>query len=115
YLDYFRDTSEAGYIQHKPILTAIMRKCTLFIVLIIVLVSCKKKLETIEVEKKTSWTEVKRFYGVQRFFLSSANDGQHIYLQQPFYFSDVSNINAQEGVITWGADLPTDISIRIPI
>lgn len=78
---------------------------------------CRKKVEIreIEVEKKYSWTESKRFTGLQKVFLSSGSDGRTIFLQQPFFFTALTSQNENSGITVYGAALPTNVATRIPI
>jgi len=79
--------------------------------------SCKKSIEIreVQVEKKYSWTELKRFTGTEKIFLSSGSSSDAIYFQQPYFFTEIRNQNANTGITVYGASLPTDIDIRIPI
>ena len=106
-----------AFINYNP--AAKITKCFLcaFAGALLLLFSCKKKIETkeVEVEKKYSWTESKRFTGTQKFFLSSGSNGKAIFLQQPFFFTVLTNQNEYSGITVYGAGLPTDITTRIPI
>ena len=85
--------------------------------LFLLLVACKKKVEVIKevpVEKKNSWSEIKEFTGTQKVFLSSGSSANGIYLQQPFFFTELRSTGVN-GITTWGASLSTDVDIRIPI
>jgi hypothetical protein len=75
--------------------------------------ACKKTIEIVEVpvEKKNSWAEIKNFSGTNRLFLSSGRSADAIYLQQPYFFTEYKPNN----VTQYGAGLPTDITIRLPI
>jgi hypothetical protein len=90
-----------------------VKKTLLVIIIFISIYSCKREVEikNIEVEKKTSWHEVKQFTGTQKIILSTGSNENAVFLQQPYFFSVVKpaaiSINA--------ASLPTDLSIKIPI
>ncbi len=94
-----------------------MNKFTFIIFSLFLFLSCKKKIEIIEVpvDKKYSWTEIKRFTGTEKIFLSSGSSTDAIYLQQPYFFTEVRNQNINTGITVYGASLPTDIATRIPI
>jgi hypothetical protein len=94
-----------------------MAKFNFIIFSLFFLSSCKKNIETREVpvDKKYSWTEIKRFTGTENIFLSSGSSADAIYLQQPYFFTEVRNQNINTGITIYGASLPTDIDIRIPI
>jgi len=85
-----------------------------FLIAVYCFISCKKN-EIVNPEQQTVWSEVKYFYGNQRYFLSSGSNNRSIFLQQPFYFSQVRQPLSQEGITIYGANLPTDVNIRIPI
>lgn len=89
----------------------------LWIIILAGISSCSKNQEfkEIEVDKKYSWTELKRFSGTERIFLSSGSSAEMIYLQQPYFFSAVQGQNINSGITTYAAGLPTDIEIRLPI
>jgi hypothetical protein len=69
----------------------------------------------VEVEKKNSWTELKGFIGKQRIMLSSGSNSSHVFIQQPFFFTDIMYPQINLGITMYGANLPTDLNIRIPI
>lgn len=92
-----------------------MRHTKFAFIALLLICSCKKEIEIREVEKKFSWTESKRFSGTEKIFLSSGSDGKTIFLQQPFYFTSLSNQNEISGITVYGAGLPTNIDTRIPI
>ncbi len=94
-----------------------MRQIKFAIVAFTLLLSCRKKIEIreVEVEKKFSWTESKRFTGIEKVFLSSGSDGNTIYLQQPYFFTSLKNLNENLGITVYGAGLPTNVDTRIPI
>lgn len=94
-----------------------MRHIKFALIVLVLLVSCRKKIEIreVEVEKKFSWTESKRFTGTEKIFLSSGSDGKAIYFQQPYFFTVLKNLNENSGITVWGAGLPTNIDTRIPI
>jgi hypothetical protein len=93
-----------------------MRNYVLPILAILVAMSCKKRVEIREVpvEKITSWTESKRYTGSQRIMLSSGSDANTIYLQHPYFFSQISSLNLNDMIVS-AALLPNDIAIKIPI
>jgi hypothetical protein len=83
----------------------------------LLLFGCKKKVEVIKevpVEKKNSWIEIKEFTGTEKVMLSSGSSENAIYIQQPFFFSELTSTGTN-GITSWGAGLPTDVDIRIPI
>lgn len=85
---------------------------------VFLLAACKKieyRDVPVEVEKKTSWTEIKRFSGTERVFLSSARSANALYFQQPFHFTELRNADVNSGMTVYGASLPTDLRIRIPV
>lgn len=88
-------------------------KFTLFLAGLSLIVACEKRTEILEipVEKKYSWVEKKRFTGIEKIFLSSGRNANSIFLQQPYYFTALTNQNATVNA----AGLPTDIDIKIPI
>jgi hypothetical protein len=94
-----------------------MKNSFFVLVVFVTFFSCRKKVEIreVEVEKKYSWTESKRFSGTEKIFLSSGSDGKTIYLQQPFFFTALTNQNELSGITVYGAGLPTNIDARIPI
>ena len=94
-----------------------MIKYLIIALTLILAFSCKKKTEIVEipVDKKYSWTEIKRFTGTERIFLSSGSSSNAIYFQQPFYFTELKNQNFNTGITVYDAFLPSDINIRIPI
>src|SRR5688572_32842818 len=79
--------------------------------------SCRKKVEVkeVEVDRKYSWTELKRFTGTEKIFLSSGGSTDALYFQQPFFFTELRNQNENSGITIYGAGLPTDIYLRVPI
>lgn len=80
--------------------------------------ACRKKIEVIRevpVEKKNSWTEINRFSGTERIFLSSGTNGQALFFQQPFYFTALQNQDINNGITVYGSSLPTDVYLKIPI
>jgi hypothetical protein len=77
--------------------------------------ACKKETETVivEVEKQVSWKEAKGLSGISRVVLSSGSDGNSLFLQSPFFFSD---FNKQTGNNrSYALGLPTDIRVRIAV
>lgn len=84
---------------------------------LLLLISCKKIIEIreVQVDKKYSWTEIKKFSGTEKLFLSSGSSSNAIFLQQPFFFTELRNQNINTGITIYGASLPTDIDIRMPI
>ena len=94
-----------------------MIKPTIFIISLFLIFSCKKSVEIreVQIDKKYSWTEIKRFTGTEKIFLSSGSSSEAIYLQQPFFFTELRSQNINTGITIYGASLPTDIDIRIPI
>lgn len=96
-----------------------MRSIFALLLIAVFLSACKKQIETREVqvpvEKKNSWTEIKRFSGIDRIFLSSGSSDKAIYLQQPFYFTELRNQDIYSGITVYGAAMPTDLRVRIPI
>lgn len=97
-----------------------MKHACALLLTVLLLFACKKveireiKVE-VPVEKKTSWTEIKRFEGTHRIFLSSGRSTDAIYLQQPFYFTELRNQDIYSGITVYGASLPTDVNVKIPI
>jgi hypothetical protein len=83
----------------------------------LVFFSCKKQIiiREIEVEKKYSWAEIKRFNGLEKVFLSSGSNTNAIYLQQPYFFTRFLNQYAFDGISVYGASLPENTGIRLPI
>lgn len=75
--------------------------------------ACKKSVEIVEVptEKQTSWMEVPGFSGIGRIFLGSGRSDAALYFQQPYFFTEYKNSK----ITQYGAGLPTDIDIRLPI
>lgn len=92
-----------------------MRHLVNTLIILPLILSCKKKIEIREVEKKNSWAESKRFTGTEKIFLSSGSNGGTIFLQQPFFFTALINQNEFSGITVYGAGLPTNIDTRIPI
>jgi hypothetical protein len=94
-----------------------MTKLIITIISLLLFFSCKKSIEIreVQVDKKYSWTEIKRFTGTEKIFLSSGSSTDAIYLQQPYFFTEVRNQNINTRITVYGASLPTDIDIRIPI
>lgn len=95
-----------------------MKKSIGYILVFFILASaCKKRVEIIEIttEKIKSWTEIKRFTGTEKIFLSSGSSANAIYLQQPFFFTKIRNQNINNGITVFGAYLPTNVWIKIPI
>ena len=92
-------------------------KFTLALAGLFLIVACEKRTEILEIptEKKYSWIEKKRFTGTEKIFLSSGRSASSIYLQQPYYFTALSNQNATTAITVFAAGLPTDIEIRMPI
>lgn len=95
-------------------------RSSIFLLTAVLIFACRKKIETREVkvpvEKKTSWQEIKdRFHGTERVFLSSGKSSNAIYLQQPFYFTEVKNSDIYAGITVYGAALPTNVYLKIPI
>ena len=80
--------------------------------------SCKKETEIqireTQVDKKYSWSEVPSLYGLNRVILSTGNDGQSIYLQQPNFFTRFINQNPRRGLMT-SIGPPSDVNMRLPI
>lgn len=97
--------------------TVMKHKFTLALAGLFLIVACEKRTEILEIptEKKYSWVEKKRFTGTEKIFLSSGSSNNSIYLQQPYYFTALSNQNATTGITVYAAVLPTDIEIRMPI
>lgn len=86
--------------------------------LLLVLTACRKvsvKEIEVQVEKKASWSEIKRFSGNYRIFQSSGGNASHLYFQQPYFFTSLSGADAYNGITVYGAALPTDLQVRIPI
>jgi hypothetical protein len=85
-----------------------------YLVILTAFASCKKRVEIREVpvDKVTSWVQSPSYSGTQRIILSSGRSADAIYLQQPFYFSEVRSLDE---ITIHASLLPTDISIRIPI
>ena len=83
------------------------------------LAGCKKEIETQiqikEVEKQVSWSEVPSLYGLARVIMSTGNDGQAIYLQQPNAFTRLLNQKPLKGLVTYGGAYPADVNVRLPI
>jgi hypothetical protein len=80
------------------------------------LAACKKiQIKEVPIEKQFSWKEIKRFTGTERIFLSSGRSSDAIYLQQPFYFTEIKNQDIATGITVYGAFLTTDINTRMPI
>lgn len=94
-----------------------MNKWMVILIALFLVIACKKRIEIREVpvDKKNSWLEIKRFTGTEKIFLSSGSSANAIYLQQPFYFTEIRDQNINTGISIYGAYLPTDIEIRIPI
>lgn len=94
-----------------------MGKTFLAIFSLLSLLACKKKIEIREVpvDKKYSWTEIRRFTGTERIFLSSGGNSNAIYFQQPYYFTEIKDQNLDREITVYGAGLPRDIDIRMPI
>lgn len=76
-------------------------------------IACKKNVEIVEVptEKQTSWMEVPGFSGTGRILLGSGRSDAALYFQQPYFFTEYKNSK----ITQYGAGLPTDIDIRLPI
>lgn len=91
-----------------------MKNYLLSVIILSVVVSCKKRVEIREVpvETKTSWTKSTRFNGTQQIMLSSGRSTDAIYVQHPFYFSEIKSTT---DITVYASLLPFDISIRIPI
>lgn len=87
--------------------------------LVITLAGCKKEIETQvqikEVEKQASWAEVPSLYGLARVIMSTGNDGQAIYLQQPNAFTRFSSPKAANGLTSYGGSYPANVNVRLPI
>lgn len=94
-----------------------MIKLTILTLSLTLFFSCKKttEIKEVPVDKKYSWTEIKRFTGTERIFLSSGSSSVAIYLQQPYFFTELRNQDLNTGINVWAASLPTDIDIRMPI
>ena len=94
-----------------------MTKILITLISILIFLSCKKSFEIreVQVDKKYTWTEIKKFTGTEKIFLSSGSSSEAIYLQQPYFFTEVRSQNINTGIISYGASLPTDIDVRIPI
>jgi hypothetical protein len=93
-----------------------MRNYVLPLLAILVVISCKKRVEIREVpvDKVNSWTESKRYTGSQRIILSSGSGANTIYLQHPYFFSQIRSLNWGD-MTAFAALLPNDIGIKIPI
>jgi len=94
-----------------------MTKLTIITISLFLIFSCKKSVEIreVQIDKKYSWTEIKRFTGTEKIFLSSGSSSDAIYLQQPYFFTELRSQNINTDITIYGASLPTDIDIRIPI
>lgn len=94
-----------------------MGKTLLTLFSLLSLFACKKNIEIREVpvDKKYSWTEIKRFTGTERIFLSSGGNSNAVYFQQPYYFTEIKSQNSNTEITVYGAGLSTDIDIRIPV
>jgi len=95
-----------------------MTKSLHLLLFALILSACKKKIEVIKevpVEKKTSWLEVKTFTDTRKIILSSGSNANAIYLQHPFFFTEFRSTDSINGMTSWGAALPTDVAIKLPI
>jgi hypothetical protein len=94
-----------------------MSKISVLTILVILIASCKKTIEIreVQIEKKNSWEEIRKFTGTERIFLSSGKSDNAVYLQQPNYFTEIRNQNISTGITTFGVSLPSDINVKIPI
>jgi hypothetical protein len=96
--------------------TSQIKTTLLFLLFLSLLNSCKKTvIEKVEVERRNSWQEIKRFHGTERIFLSSGTNGKYLFFQQPFYFTTLKGADILHDITVYGTGLPTDISVRLPI
>lgn len=90
----------------------------LFITTSTLLSACKKEVETVvkEVDRKYSWMQVKNLEGTSRIILSTGNNGQALFLQQPYFFTKyVNQSNTRPSHTSAAVPLPTDIRIQVAI
>ena len=91
----------------------------LFITFSVGLGSCKKETEIIvkekEVDKQYSWNEVSNLYGLARVILSTGNNGQYLYLQQPYMFTRFIHQKSYKGLVSAVGGFPADVTVRLPI
>ena len=75
-------------------------KLTIITISLFLIFSCKKSVEIreIQIDKKYSWTEIKRFTGTEKIFLSSGSNADAIYLQQPYFFTELRSQNINTGI-----------------
>lgn len=91
--------------------------------LVALLVSaCKKEVEVIqiqkeivEVEKRSSWTEMSDFVGNFKILLGLSKTPNGLYFQQPYGFGGITTRQNRPIVEQYIYDFPTDISVRVPL
>lgn len=104
--------AEVEFLIHQ-----VMKPRWIVVISVLTFSFCRKKIEIreVEVEKKFSWTENKRFSGTEKIFLSSGNDGKTVFLQQPYFFTALTSQDEQFGATVYGAGLPTDVDVRMVV
>jgi len=88
----------------------------LFLLLVGLGTACKKEKvveKTIEIEKEYSWKEVKTgLFGINHVILSTGHSADALYFQLPQGYAEFKNGKV---INLFDPDLPTDITVRIPI
>ncbi|TGE23405.1 hypothetical protein [Hymenobacter metallicola] len=82
--------------------------------------ACKKEVEVIkiqevEVEKKSSWTEVQDFSGNMKILLGLSKTVNGLYFQQPRGFGVVTTRQNRTVIDQFGYLFSSDIDIRVPL